>query len=69
MILGNLSAEYDGVAKPVSFQHHHPPGLTVNVAYNGQSSPPVQAGGYEVLATIDDANYARLQEHGSDHRP
>ena len=55
--LDNLSADYDGTPKVVSVTTT-PPGLLVNVTYNGQSSAPVEAGSYEVLATIDDANYA-----------
>ncbi|NBP40802.1 MAG: hypothetical protein EBV34_20705, partial [Betaproteobacteria bacterium] len=55
--LDNLSADYDGTPKVVSVTTT-PPGLLVNVTYNGQSSAPVGAGSYEVLATIDDANYA-----------
>jgi hypothetical protein len=55
--LDNLSASYDGTAKAVSVTTS-PTGLLVNVAYIGQSSAPVEAGSYEVLATIDDANYA-----------
>jgi len=54
--LDNLSADYDGTPKVVSVTTT-PPGLLVNVTYNGQSSAPVGAGSYEVLATIDDANF------------
>ena len=34
-----------------------PEGLSVTVTYDGDSSPPINVGSYEVVATIDDPNY------------
>ena len=57
IVLGDLTARYDGTAKPVSVVTT-PEGLSVNLAYNGEASAPADVGTYEVLATIDDPNYA-----------
>ena len=55
--LGNLNASYDGTAKSPSVSTT-PQGLTTSLTYNGESSAPSDAGTYEVVATIDDANFA-----------
>ena len=55
--LGNLQASYDGTAKS-AVAVTEPSGLAVSLTYNGVSSPPIHAGTYEVLATIDDTNFA-----------
>lgn len=55
--LGDLTARYDGTAKPVSVVTT-PEGLRVSLAYNGEASAPADVGTYEVLGTIDDPNYA-----------
>ena len=55
--LGNLNASYDGTAKSPSVSTN-PQGLTTSLAYNGESSAPSDEGTYEVVATIDDANFA-----------
>lgn len=52
--LSGLSAVYDGNAKAVSATTQ-PSGLAVTVTYNGATSPPVDAGTYQVIATINDA--------------
>ena len=54
--LGNLSQTYDGTPKSVSVTTA-PLGLTVNVTYNGVTTPPINAGTYVVIGTITDANY------------
>ena len=55
--LGNLSQTYDGNARSVSVTTV-PPGLTVNLTYNGSASAPTNAGSYTVIGTINDPNYA-----------
>ena len=55
--LGNLNASYDGTAKSPSVSTN-PQGLTTSLTYNGESSAPSDVGTYEVVATIDDANFA-----------
>ncbi|MFM2221542.1 MAG: hypothetical protein RLZZ553_1290 [Verrucomicrobiota bacterium] len=54
--LGNLAATYDGISKAASATTT-PEGLTVNLTYNGSATAPSDAGNYEVVATISDANY------------
>ncbi len=54
--LGGLAATFDFNPKPVTVTTN-PAGLTVNVTYNGGTTPPNQAGNYEVIATVADANY------------
>ena len=55
--LTNLSQTYDGTAKNVTATTV-PPGLTVNVTYNGSPSAPTNAGSYTVVGTINDINYS-----------
>jgi alpha-tubulin suppressor-like RCC1 family protein len=54
--LGNLNASYDGTAKSASVSTT-PEGLTTILTYNGESTAPTDVGTYEVVATIDDANF------------
>jgi alpha-tubulin suppressor-like RCC1 family protein len=54
--LGNLNASYDGTAKSASVSTT-PEGLTTILTYNGESTAPSDEGTYEVVATIDDANF------------
>ena len=54
--LGNLSQIYDGTAKGVSVTTM-PPGLSVNLIYNGFSNAPTNAGSYTVIGTVNDAYY------------
>jgi subtilisin family serine protease len=56
LIIGNLAQGYDGTARAVSVTTT-PPGLAVSVTYNGSPTPPVEAGTYNVVATINDSNY------------
>lgn len=53
----NPPPTYNGTAQsiPVSTS---PGGLTVRLTYNGLNTPPVNAGTYAVIATIDDANWS-----------
>ena len=54
--LGNLSPVYDGAAKTVTLVTD-PPDLATSVTYNGSPEAPVNAGSYEVAATITDTNH------------
>lgn len=54
--LSNLSQVYDGTPKPVGVTTS-PPGLTVEVTYNGSTTAPTVAGTYAVVATVTDPNY------------
>jgi len=54
--LGNLTQTYTG--GPISVTATTiPPGLTVNITYNGSPNPPTSAGSYTVVGTISNANY------------
>ncbi|HWQ92890.1 MAG TPA: MBG domain-containing protein, partial [Clostridia bacterium] len=55
--LQNLTQMYDGNAKPV-LAVTTPPDLAVNITYDGNADAPTNAGTYEVIATINDLNYA-----------
>jgi hypothetical protein len=54
--LGNLSHVYDGTPKWATAATN-PPGLTVNITYNGSATAPTNVGSYAVVATINDPNY------------
>jgi hypothetical protein len=54
--LSNLNQTYDGSAKSVGVTTD-PAGLDVNVTYNGSSTAPTNAGTYNVVATVNNANY------------
>ena len=54
--LSNLTATYDGTAKPVSVTTV-PAGLNVNVTYDRSATEPTAAGSYAVVAVVDDVNY------------
>ncbi len=52
----NLTQDADGTEKfPVITTD--PEGLAFSVTYNGASTPPIDAGDYEVIVTISDTNY------------
>jgi len=55
--LGNLAQTFDGSSKPATATTT-PPGLTVIFTYDGQPTPPVNAGNYAVTATVNDPNFA-----------
>jgi alpha-tubulin suppressor-like RCC1 family protein len=55
--LGNLNTRFDGTAKSASVSTN-PQALTTSLTYNGENTAPSDAGIYEVVATIDDANFA-----------
>ena len=57
LILGDLNQAYDGSPKNVTVTTI-PPGLTVNLTYNGNATPPTLPGSYAVVATINDPNYS-----------
>ena len=54
--LGDLAQTYDGMPQAAS-AISAPGGLAIDLAYNGSATPPTAAGFYEVVATVDDANY------------
>jgi hypothetical protein len=54
--LGNLAQTYDGTAKSVSVSTT-PPGLVVNVTYNGSANAPTNPGSYTVIGTINELYY------------
>jgi MBG domain/Right handed beta helix region len=55
--LGNLNQTYDGNQKSATATTN-PVGLAVSFTYNGSNIPPVNAGSYSVVATINDPNYS-----------
>ncbi|MCB1202809.1 MAG: SUMF1/EgtB/PvdO family nonheme iron enzyme [Verrucomicrobiae bacterium] len=55
--LGELSQTYDGTPRVVSASTV-PEGLTVNFTYDSGPLPPINAGTYAVVGTIDDPRYA-----------
>ncbi len=56
IILTNLNQTYDGTPRAVTATTT-PPGLPVDLTYDGSSTPPTNAGSYAVVATINDTNY------------
>jgi hypothetical protein len=58
--IGNTVQAYDGKSKQVTVVTQ-PAGLTVTVKYNGSSALPLNAGSYNVVATISDAGYQGSQ--------
>lgn len=54
--LNNLTQTYDGTAKSIAVTTI-PAGLACDVTYGGSAQPPVNAGGFPVVATINDRNY------------
>ena len=57
VVLGGLEQVYDGNAHAVAVETV-PAGLAVEVAYGGSTNAPVDAGSYEVVATVVDAKWA-----------
>ncbi len=56
ILLGNLTQIADGAPKPVSTTTY-PPGIGVNVTYNGSATAPSGLGKYAVHAAISNPNY------------
>jgi MBG domain-containing protein len=56
VILSGLEQTYDGKMRPVNAATE-PAGLTVRIAYDKKAKPPVNAGSYQVVATVLDYNY------------
>lgn len=54
--LSNLSQTYNATPRPVGITTE-PAGLTVGVTYNGSTTVPITAGSYEVVVTVNEANY------------
>jgi hypothetical protein len=55
--LDGLTQVYDGTPRN-TIATTEPAGLAVDLLYNGSPVPPVQAGSYSVLASVNDAVYA-----------
>jgi len=55
--LENLAQVYDGASKQPTVATE-PAGLSVEWTYNGSAAAPSEAGTYEVVATVADANHA-----------
>ena len=56
VVLNNLDQPFTGSAINVTASTT-PPGLTVNLTYNGSQVPPTNAGSYTVIGTISDPHY------------
>lgn len=54
--LGHLAQTFDGTQKSATVATV-PAGLDAEITYDGDPAPPIAAGTYAVVATIDDANY------------
>ena len=54
--LGTLALTYNGAARTVTVTTS-PSGLAVNMAFNGSSAAPTNAGTYAVVATVNNSNY------------
>ena len=54
--LSDLNQNYDGTPKSVTATTN-PPGLTVDITYDGSTTIPTDANSYAVVATINDPNY------------
>lgn len=54
--LGDLAATYDGNPQRASATTV-PAGLSIGFTYNGSATVPTNAGSYDVIASINDANY------------
>ncbi|MBU1693958.1 MAG: hypothetical protein KJ726_06640, partial [Verrucomicrobia bacterium] len=54
--LHDLSQTYDGTPRGVTATTD-PPGLAVDLTYDGSTNPPINAGNYAVVGTVNDSNY------------
>jgi hypothetical protein len=65
LILSGLSQIYDGTPRVVGWRTI-PAGLTVvSVTYDGSPTPPVNAGRYDVVATLNNPNYLAASPTGT----
>ncbi|MDB6058808.1 MAG: hypothetical protein JWO95_2652, partial [Verrucomicrobiales bacterium] len=55
--IAGLSQTFDGTPKPVSVTTV-PPGLPVSVTYDGSASPPANKRSYQIIASVNESNYA-----------
>ncbi|MFH0880653.1 MAG: MBG domain-containing protein, partial [Lentisphaerota bacterium] len=60
VVLGDLNQTYNGFPRPASATTE-PPGLTVQLTYNGGTTTPVGAGSYAVTGAIQEAMYQGFQ--------
>ncbi|MFU8847575.1 MAG: S8 family serine peptidase [Opitutales bacterium] len=56
LVLNGLAQTYDGTPRVVTATTT-PPGMNYSVTYDGLSEPPVNAGNYEVVATVTDPDF------------
>ena len=66
--ISNVNQTYDGNPKPVTVSI---PSVNVNytVTYNGSTTPPTNAGTYDVVVTINDINNENFPEKDSNGQP
>jgi len=63
VVLSNLSYSYDGTPHAATATTI-PPGLTVDITYDGLPTPPTDAGSYTAVGTINDPAFeAAIQKH------
>ncbi|MBF9238478.1 T9SS type A sorting domain-containing protein [Hymenobacter sp. BT683] len=62
--LSNLAHTYNGSAKTATITTS-PEGLTVTVTYDGSAMAPVNAGSYQVLASLNNGNYSASDATGT----
>ena len=62
--LGSLSQTYDGTAKAVTATTT-PAGANVSFTYGGSASAPINAGSYDVIATLNDPNFETSSATGN----
>jgi hypothetical protein len=55
--VNSATVQWDGNVHGVSYSTSNPPGLPCTVTYNGSTSRPSDVGTYNVVATVNDANY------------
>jgi alpha-tubulin suppressor-like RCC1 family protein len=68
ILIGGLRQSFDGTPKPVQVTTV-PPGLAVNITYNGGAGAPQAIGVYEVAVTVVDDNYQRIVQQNLEIRP
>ena len=66
LTLGTLNFVYDGTPKPVDVTTTPPALSGVTVLYDGQPTPPTNAGSYAIAATLDNPNYAAPDVTGTE---
>ena len=65
LTLSNLSATYDGTAKPVTVTTSPADLPGVSVTYDGSATAPTNAGSYAIVASLTNANYQATAATGT----